>query len=154
MSYNLFLDDQRLPKDVSWITNFPVNVEWVIAKNYDEFCQILIERGIPKIISFDHDLHKEHYPWSTQTEESYEKGFIPYEKYREKTGKECLEFSLEYLSNFRETIHPQEVDDPQIFIHTMNVIGRNNMYDLLKNFGLIDFDVIKVGEENSFDNDY
>ncbi len=148
MSYNLFLDDERIPKDVSWITNFPTNVEWVIVRDYNQFCEILMNRGIPNIISFDHDLHREHYPWSFQTEASYEAGFIPYDKYREKTGKECLEFFIEFYKN------QEDVTFPTIFIHTMNVIGRNNMYDLLKNFGVVDFDVVKVGEEDSFDGDY
>ena len=35
MSYNLFLDDMRYPKDVKWI-ELPL-VEWTIVRNYKEF---------------------------------------------------------------------------------------------------------------------
>lgn len=32
----LFLDDERVPQDVTWI-KYPENVEWVVVRSYDEF---------------------------------------------------------------------------------------------------------------------
>lgn len=72
MSYNLFLDDVRYPYikncndkifSAYHYTNFkPFKVEkWIIARNYDEFVDIITSKGLPKLISFDHDLDIEHY---------------------------------------------------------------------------------------------
>lgn len=54
MSYYLFLDDERFPKDVYWI-ELP-SVQWVIVRNMDEFKNVILERGLPAHISFDNDL--------------------------------------------------------------------------------------------------
>jgi hypothetical protein len=50
MYYKLFLDDIRNPNDL-----YP-NQEWVVARNLQEFRDIIIECGVPSEISFDHDL--------------------------------------------------------------------------------------------------
>ena len=54
----IFLDDFRLPKDAYNYLLQPIyiSVDWEIVRNYDEFVKIIIEKGIPEIISFDHDL--------------------------------------------------------------------------------------------------
>ena len=51
--YKLYLDDQR-----KLFTRYPdANVsEWVIAKNYVEFVEVIDHRGIPEFVSFDFDL--------------------------------------------------------------------------------------------------
>jgi len=46
MSYKMFLDDVRYPPDASWI----------LAKNSEEAAEIVEILGVPKFISFDHDL--------------------------------------------------------------------------------------------------
>ena len=57
MSYNLFLDDFREPEDAFNHTNNQLYlIGWVIVRNYDEFVKTIEERGIPEILSFDHDL--------------------------------------------------------------------------------------------------
>ena len=55
----LFLDDLRNPKDVIWV-NLP-EVEWTVVRNYDDFVNTIIDKGVPTRISFDHDLADEHY---------------------------------------------------------------------------------------------
>lgn len=45
--YNLYLDDERLPK-----TKTP----FFIARSYEDFVYIIRKNGIPSYISFDHDL--------------------------------------------------------------------------------------------------
>jgi hypothetical protein len=52
--YNIFLDDERFPWNVTWVRLPPVI--WQIARDYDEFARIIGERGIPECVSFDHDL--------------------------------------------------------------------------------------------------
>jgi NAD+-processing family protein with receiver domain len=44
--WKLFIDDIRNPDDDSW----------VIARTSDEAIELVEQRGIPQIISFDHDL--------------------------------------------------------------------------------------------------
>lgn len=50
----LFLDDERDPKDVTWISigKYP----WEIVRTYSDFCVYLAAQGIPDRISFDNDL--------------------------------------------------------------------------------------------------
>lgn len=50
----IFLDDERYPKDVTWI-KYPENVEWVIARTQDYFMSLLEDEEFD-IITFDHDI--------------------------------------------------------------------------------------------------
>ena len=53
MSYRLFLDDYRkCPRTTH---------EWVVAKSLAEFKRAVLTRGIPEVVSFDHDLTEPHY---------------------------------------------------------------------------------------------
>jgi hypothetical protein len=48
MSYNLFLDDERLP---------PRNgKDWQIVRSFKEAVQFVLKHGMPGFVSFDHDL--------------------------------------------------------------------------------------------------
>lgn len=46
MVYKLYLDDQRDPP----------SSEWVTVRSYKEFCNTILEKGLPTHISFDIDL--------------------------------------------------------------------------------------------------
>lgn len=50
----LFLDDERWPKDVTWI-QIP-DVQWDIVRTQADFEYYINELGIPDHISFDNDL--------------------------------------------------------------------------------------------------
>jgi hypothetical protein len=52
--YALFLDDVREIKDVFGETENPI--DWEIARSSEEAKKIVLERGLPFHISFDHDL--------------------------------------------------------------------------------------------------
>ena len=57
MSYRLFLDDERFPRQVTWVllpTNF--DPDWVIVRTYDQFVEHITKNGLPEFIAFDHDL--------------------------------------------------------------------------------------------------
>lgn len=56
---NLFLDDFRVPDDVEWAT-LP-SIEWEIVRSFIEFKKWIASNGIPRLVSFDHDLLPEHY---------------------------------------------------------------------------------------------
>lgn len=67
--YSIFLDDERHPRDVTWVTlgmfgiryaptanrtNNPPNR--IIARNYKQFVAFIEKHGLPEEVSFDHDL--------------------------------------------------------------------------------------------------
>jgi hypothetical protein len=52
----LFIDDERLPQDVTWTSWSRDSHSWIIVRNYDEAMKVLKARGAPDFISFDHDL--------------------------------------------------------------------------------------------------
>jgi hypothetical protein len=115
--YNLFLDDQRTPEQVTWV-KLP-SVEWIVAKNYQDFVSSIMVHGLPAHISFDHDLaYPEHY----NTEQP-----IPYDSYREKTGYDCAKWLVEHCIVGK---HPL----PECYIHTMNPVGRVNIDGILKSY--------------------
>lgn len=95
MSYNLFLDDERDPVDPA---------VWYLARNYEEFCDIIIEYGQPSYISFDHDLGSG------------------------KTGYDCAKFLVDYCLD--RNIRPSFV----FYVHSQNPVGKMNIEGLLNNF--------------------
>lgn len=60
MTWNLFIDDERNPEDVTWapwqVREKYRNEEWVIARDCRQAWILINERGMPNFISFDHDL--------------------------------------------------------------------------------------------------
>ena len=127
MNYNLFLDDERKPNNVTWV-NLPL-VNWTIVKNFNEFANIIKTRGLPKIVSFDHDLadqHYQEYQWA-HDDKNTNKGIFCYNKMTEKTGFDCAKWLVEYCMAHDEFL-------PQYFIHTMNPIGAKNIASLFESF--------------------
>lgn len=69
MSYKLFLDDIRNPTECSLYMYKRIGKEnlsyldedWVVVRNYSEFIGAIFDRGLPNLVSFDHDLAHEHY---------------------------------------------------------------------------------------------
>ncbi|EDP96302.1 cyclic-phosphate processing receiver domain-containing protein [Kordia algicida OT-1] len=53
MSYNLFLDDIRVPE---MVYRNPEEFDFVIVRTYEEFVAYIEVNGLPKYISFDNDL--------------------------------------------------------------------------------------------------
>lgn len=75
----LFLDDIIYPIEVHKYTKQDIFLrkDWHIVRNYEQFVNRILEKGLPEMISFDHDLTDEHY----LTPDSQE--FV------EKTGYDC-----------------------------------------------------------------
>ena len=44
--YKLFLDDERNPYHVAWVTGHHPG-PWVVVRNYDQFVKEVTERGLP-----------------------------------------------------------------------------------------------------------
>ncbi|PTX62777.1 hypothetical protein C8N46_102177 [Kordia periserrulae] len=53
MSYNLFLDDIRVPE---MVYRNPEEYDFVIVRTYEKFVAHIKANGLPKYISFDNDL--------------------------------------------------------------------------------------------------
>jgi hypothetical protein len=98
----LFLDDKRKAPDFTWD----------VVRNYEQFVAYIELHGAPDIISFDHDLGFEHYPFN---EENPGKE-IPYDSYEEKTGYHCAKWLVE------NHLLPKEYT-----IHSMNTVGAANI---------------------------
>lgn len=103
--YNLFLDDMRNPN------KFLDDVRsWEIARNHREFTRIIQQRGLPRFISFDHDLPYDNPEWP-----------------QEKTGYDCAKWLIEYCMRTHQQL-------PEWQVHSMNVVGKSNIENLLKNY--------------------
>lgn len=94
--YKLWLDDYRRPPEPDWV--------WV--KSLDEFKAVITAKGIPALVSHDHDLETLHYG------HDYSDG---------KTGLEALQHLLSQLNGQR----------PIINIHTRNVLRGGLMRRLI-----------------------
>jgi len=109
----LFLDDTRHAPDFTWD----------VVRSYDEFVAYITKNGMPDIISFDHDLAFEHYPFNDSSfgycEPPRE---IPYHRYTEKTGYDCAKWLCE------NGLKPK-----QWLVHSMNPTGKANIIQLLSN---------------------
>lgn len=127
MSYYLFLDDERTPQNVYYLTGNKCYLElnWVIVKNFDEFVKTIEEKGIPLICSMDHDLKDTHYyHYNTFTRFT---GKIDYEL-TEGTGYECAKW---LINNY---LIKNNLDAPKILIHTQNPIGKENIKKIFENY--------------------
>lgn len=123
--YHLFLDDARMPNDVKWI-ELPL-VAWVIVRNYDQFVETIKRDGVPVSISFDHDLAAEHYNeyHVAHDEKMLTNGTFRYDKMKEKTGYHCAKWLAQYCVD-------NNIPIPPYYLHTMNGIGKQNMFSVLE----------------------
>lgn len=123
--YYLFLDDdaRRIPTKLSWC-KLP-DVPWTFVRSYDEFVKIIEERGLPEIISFDHDLADRHYQLFF---EALAKGKnFEYNKCKEKTGFHCVKWLIEYCMDNNKPV-------PKYYCHTQNTIGKENMISYIESY--------------------
>lgn len=125
MSYKLFLDDLRHPPEVQWgdflkVFDYKNTISEVeVVRNYEDFCSIILKRGLPSIISFDHDLGPESYKAVIEGRDD--------DKLEEKTGLDCAKFLIEYCLDHRLAL-------PKCHIHSMNPVGGRRIYDLLMSY--------------------
>lgn len=122
MSYFLLLDDQRRFIQVK----FPESVEKlclevVEVKDYNEFVNVIERRGLPQIVSLDHDLSFEHLPFNDTIKYGNK---IPYHTYKEKTGYDAAKYLINYCEENKKPL-------PTYYCHSMNPVGRKNILSLL-----------------------
>ena len=115
MTWNLFIDDERMPADVTWapreIQEMYRNEEWTVVQNFaDAYCAITL-RDMPKFISFDHDLG-----------ENQQTGFY--------LARRLIDDALD----FPDEPHMQFPADFAFYVHSKNVCGAKNIQGLLDNY--------------------
>ena len=118
MSYKLFLDDERLPYQVSWV-QLPQG-PFTTVRSYKAFVECIEQYGVPSFVTFDHDLGREHYVAGIA-------GTAPtYDSYKEKTGYDCAKWLVNYC-------YDKGVNFPDYEVHSMNIIGKQNIIHYLDN---------------------
>ena len=120
----LFLDDVRVPKDVTWVNLPSPRTEWTIVRNYDAFVQEIELNGVPDFISFDHDLSDEHFTSATaQTVQVFNQMV---KTFKEKTGYDCARWLIDYCIT-------RGIELPKYAVHSMNPTGASHIQLLLAN---------------------
>ena len=124
MPYKLYLDDIRLPTDTYKTTK---NSEWVIVRTYDDFVKVITEKGLPFIVSFDHDLADAHYPFNEVDGGICAPRTIPYDTYKEKTGYHAAKWLIDYCIE-------KKIDLPACNVHSANPVGKANIISILQSY--------------------
>lgn len=133
--YFLFLDDERFPVnrkgEGDQMSAYELTgnkkyflLDWVIVRDFGEFVKTIEEKGLPNIISFDHDLKDEHYYYYRMF--TIYTGWIDY-TVLEGTGFECAKWLINYMLN-------NNLKCPEILIHTQNTVGGKNIRKEFENF--------------------
>lgn len=100
MKRKLYLDDVRTP-----------SADWFVVRNYEDFLQWIEKRGLPDVVSFDHDLADISYDTRTGRESF---------TYREKTGADAARRLVQYCLTMGHKL-------PECRIHSANPVGRKNI---------------------------
>jgi len=112
----IYLDDVRTP----------IDPDWIVVRNYDEFIEKIEELGLENIdlISLDHDLGdsamKE---WHNNVAHNYT---LDYNNITEKTGMDCTKWLVEQWINGKPICN--------VMVHSANAIGSANMMGYINNY--------------------
>ena len=112
MTWNLFIDDERNPEDVTWapwyVKAMYLTEQWVICRNRSDVILTVMTRGMPSYISFDHDLGRD-----------------------EPTGHAIAQLIVDWDMNDKHYPLPA---DFAFFVHSQNPVGKANIEGLLNNY--------------------
>lgn len=116
----LFLDDNRQPWDETWdLVKTPAAFRTYIKELFVKTKQL------PDVISFDHDLHVEHY--SNEMYKSDVKYYNNlYKSFKHETGLGCAKWLVNFCVDNGLKI-------PEINIHSANPIGADNIAQVIMN---------------------
>ena len=122
----LFLDDDRFPIDVSWI-NYPEGSVFTIVRTFEDFCKAVEENEYDGY-SFDHDIADFH------TLLPGDKKFVPPYGFIDQDIEEYMEYNGYHCAMF--LIMNKDVTDKNIFIHTQNCRGLENIKRAFSKVGM------------------
>lgn len=103
--YRLYLDDMR---------DIPMGM--VGARSVEEFKSIILDRGVPAFISFDHDMADEHY--------SHHSHPLPYDSYVVPTGYHAAKWLVAHCRSVGSPI-------PEWRVHSLNPAGSDRIREVL-----------------------
>jgi hypothetical protein len=113
----LYLDDIRTPKTEGWD----------IVRSYEEFVNYIEMNGIPDVVSFDHDLSREHIKFYFDNG-GHENPPNPQEaEFEEKTGYDAAKWLCDYCWT-------NGIPLPEWNVHSANPVGKENISSLLRNY--------------------
>lgn len=114
---NLLLDDYRNQQMTYIATKNSIYIDrpWVIVKNHEEFVEYVTTQGIPKLISYDHDLMDIDYAIPEGT------------SYAEKTGKDCAEWLVNFCLDIKHEL-------PEYLVHSQNPVGKDRIKSVFENY--------------------
>jgi len=98
--YSLFIDDERFPPQKNQVG------EWVIGRTMAEVKAIILEKGFPAFVSFDHDLGD-----------------------NEPTGYDIAKWMVDY--DMANNIIPENF---AFYVHSQNPIGARNIQIYLDSY--------------------
>lgn len=105
MTWNLFIDDSRNPRDVTWGNpEFYWRFPWTIARTMSEVQTLITMYGFPEFVSFDHDLSS-----------------------NEPTGHDIAKWLIEADMDGVHRIP----DSFNFYVHSRNPVGKANIEGLL-----------------------
>lgn len=103
------------------------DIEWAWVKSFEEFTKYIVEKGIPDVMAFDHDLGGNSYQLYHK-HKGYKTETINYSEYDEPTGYHCAKWLVEYCQDNKILL------TTEVHAHSMNPQGRDNIVSILKNF--------------------
>lgn len=116
MKKYIYLDDVRTP----------VDKDWIVVRNYDEFVDKVTEIGFKNIelISLDHDLGDTAMrEWYTNVAKNFT---LDYNNITEKTGMDCAKWLVERWMDGEPVV--------TVKVHSANAIGSANIMGYINNF--------------------
>lgn len=132
-NYILYLDDIRNPRDSfeRMKEGIYLRNDWVVVRNYFSFCLTITGqweiKNFPSLISFDHDLGKEHSDYFFENG-GHENPPDPMKaNFTEKTGYDCAKWLVDFCMDMNIAL-------PKFKCHSHNPVGKENILGLLTNF--------------------
>lgn len=116
MKYKIYLDDVRTP----------IDKDWVVVRNYDEFVETVSKIGLHNIecISLDHDLgDSAMQEWHKNVYHNYT---LNYDNITEKTGMDCAKWLVERWMSGKNIV--------DVYTHSANAIGSANIMGYINNY--------------------
>lgn len=116
MKKKIYLDDVRTP----------IDKDWIVVRNYDEFVSKVNEIGLGNIelISLDHDLGDSAMnEWLYRTTKNYQ---INYDNITEKTGYDCAKWLVNQWLDGKPVV--------DVYTHSANAIGSANIMGYINNY--------------------
>lgn len=116
MKKKIYLDDVRTP----------IDKDWIVVRNYDEFVSKVNEIGLGNIelISLDHDLGDSAMSeWLYRTTKNYQ---INYDNITEKTGYDCAKWLVNQWLDGKPVV--------DVYTHSANAIGSANIMGYINNY--------------------